>query len=67
MPINPIAHISQGDKTVVQYAPTNYTSTVEEHTDATNQISAHLHGIDDEFAERTTAGKSIALAIVFGG
>jgi hypothetical protein len=47
MPINPNPPtISSGDKTTVQYSPTNYTPTTEEHTTSDNQLTAHLYGVD---------------------
>ena len=47
MPINPNPpSLSSGDKTVVSYSPDNYTPVVEEHTDAANQLTAHLYGVD---------------------
>ena len=75
MPINPNPpSLSSGDKTVVSYSPDNYTPVVEEHTDAANQLTAHLYGVDTAICGKsatghthsyTTVGKCIAVAMVF--
>lgn len=47
MPINPNSLSGSADKLTLAFAPSNSTPTVEGHTDATNQLSAVLNGVDD--------------------
>ena len=59
-----------GDKLDIDWNPTNYTpATVESYADSVDNLTAHLKGIDAAIgsASGITAGKSIALSIVFGG
>lgn len=57
-----------GDKLEISWNPSNYTpSTVESYADSVDNLTAHLKGIDSAIGSSTgmTAGKSIALTIVF--
>ena len=60
-----------GDKLDIDWNPTNYTpATVESYADSVDNLTAHLKGIDSAIGSVSsgiTAGKSIALSIVFGG
>ncbi len=59
-----------GDKIGIDFTPDNYTpATVENISDDLDHLSSHLKGIDAALAASSgiTAGKSIALSIVFGG
>ena len=59
-----------GDKLDIDFSPSNYTAaTVSNITDSTAQLTSHFQGIDTALGASSgiTAGKSIALSIVFGG
>lgn len=60
-----------GDKLDIDWNPSNYTpATVESYADSVDNLTAHLKGIDSAIGSVSsgiTAGKSIALSIVFGG
>ena len=60
-----------GDKLDIDWNPSNYTpATVEDYADSVDNLTAHLKGIDSAIGSVSsgiTAGKSIALSIVFGG
>lgn len=57
-----------GDKLDIDWNPSNYTpTTVESYADSTDNLTAHLKGIDTAIGSSSgiTTGKAIAMAMVF--